>query len=333
MIFKILNKINLPRIYLYRILRQLYFAQNKPILYTNFWDFNPRKKQWWTDFLINSIQDKEFKNGFKIEFTSVFGPRKFSEINLGLKKVFVTGEDTSFRFKDYNDYLINHAQLSIGFKDLESENYVRFPNWMEYFIDPICANLEKRSIVINEFIEKIENVDFKAFCNREIICTMIASHDDHGNGAGLREQCSSIIEQFEKVNYEGRFKNNSNILHEEFQNELQPYLRCCRFNICLENTNSSGYVTEKLFQAFLSGSIPIYWGSNNEPEPEILTGNRVLFFDPDNIIEFEREFMKLNTDSEYLKCFLSKPVFKSEANEIINQRIQKLKTKLLDLLN
>ena len=34
------------------------------------------------------------------------------------------------------------------------------------------------------------------------------------------------------------------------------------FNVAMENTIASGYITEKIGNAFKSGSIPIYWGAN-----------------------------------------------------------------------
>ena len=35
------------------------------------------------------------------------------------------------------------------------------------------------------------------------------------------------------------------------------------FNVAMENTVAPGYITEKIGNAFRSGSIPIYWGSSN----------------------------------------------------------------------
>ena len=37
---------------------------------------------------------------------------------------------------------------------------------------------------------------------------------------------------------------------------LEPF----RFAMAFENANVSGYVTEKIVNAFLAGAIPIYWG-------------------------------------------------------------------------
>lgn len=39
------------------------------------------------------------------------------------------------------------------------------------------------------------------------------------------------------------------------------FLGMYRFNICFENTASPGYTTEKLVDALLAGTIPIYWGN------------------------------------------------------------------------
>lgn len=41
-------------------------------------------------------------------------------------------------------------------------------------------------------------------------------------------------------------------------------LKNYRFSICYENTkNQPGYITEKIFDSFMAGSVPIYWGAPN----------------------------------------------------------------------
>jgi hypothetical protein len=34
-----------------------------------------------------------------------------------------------------------------------------------------------------------------------------------------------------------------------------------RFSLCFENMPMTGYVTEKLFDCFYAGTVPIYWGA------------------------------------------------------------------------
>ena len=43
-----------------------------------------------------------------------------------------------------------------------------------------------------------------------------------------------------------------------------PVLSKYRFSICYENVKDMpGYITEKIFDSFFSGCIPVYWGANN----------------------------------------------------------------------
>ena len=47
--------------------------------------------------------------------------------------------------------------------------------------------------------------------------------------------------------------------HNPVKNKLATIKNYC-FSLCTENSYHPGYVTEKLIDSFLSGSIPIYWG-------------------------------------------------------------------------
>ena len=51
--------------------------------------------------------------------------------------------------------------------------------------------------------------------------------------------------------FPGRGEFNSNHL------AFQKY----RFVLCMENRNATGYITEKILNAFLSGSVPVYYGT------------------------------------------------------------------------
>lgn len=44
-------------------------------------------------------------------------------------------------------------------------------------------------------------------------------------------------------------------------------LKNFKFNLCFENyTGQNGYITEKIFDSFMAGSIPVYWGPDNIEE-------------------------------------------------------------------
>ncbi len=59
-----------------------------------------------------------------------------------------------------------------------------------------------------------------------------------------------------------------------------------KFSYCYENVcNLSNYITEKIFDAFLSGSVPIYWGADNVTEhiPEECFIDRRNFLDMEGL--------------------------------------------------
>jgi hypothetical protein len=71
-----------------------------------------------------------------------------------------------------------------------------------------------------------------------------------------------------------------------------------RFNICYENTkNTPGYITEKIFDCFAAGTIPIYWGASNVDEyiPKDCFIDRNAF----NSMEELYAFMKAMPKEEY----------------------------------
>lgn len=67
----------------------------------------------------------------------------------------------------------------------------------------------------------------------------------HFNAAGYR-----------KVNSGGRFLNNIG----GAVDDKDSFLKNHRFNIAFENSAYPGYTTEKIYDAFIAGCIPIYWG-------------------------------------------------------------------------
>ena len=53
----------------------------------------------------------------------------------------------------------------------------------------------------------------------------------------------------------GSFKNNVGMIKDKFQ-----FLSSYKFSIAMENTEGDGYISEKLIDSFLAGTIPIYYG-------------------------------------------------------------------------
>jgi hypothetical protein len=79
-----------------------------------------------------------------------------------------------------------------------------------------------------------------------------------------------------------------------------------RFTICFENDLYPGYVTEKPFEAYLSGTIPIYYGIDSE---QFLNPSALLNLDNfDSLDKWLYRIDKLNSDPTLYEITYSEPL-------------------------
>lgn len=82
-----------------------------------------------------------------------------------------------------------------------------------------------------------------------------------------------------------------------------------QFNICFENTKQPGYITEKIFDCFMTGTIPIYYGATNI-EKYIPKGCYIdyrQFKSPDEMLNFIQHFKEEEYEAyvKNMKAYLS----------------------------
>ncbi|MBM4111645.1 MAG: glycosyltransferase [Phycisphaerae bacterium] len=87
------------------------------------------------------------------------------------------------------------------------------------------------------------------------------------------------------------------------------FLATHRFTICFENTSSPGYTTEKLVDAFLAGTIPIYWG-NAEVGLEFNRAAMLHAADFPSLDALADRVMELDDDEQARLRMLSEPCYK-----------------------
>ena len=123
-------------------------------------------------------------------------------------------------------------------------------------------------------------------------------------------------------------------LWDKYNNDKQAYVNEFKFNICPENRNVEDYVTEKIFDAFSAGSIPIYYGSNNEPEPGIINQNAVLFWDVKhrkNNEEVREKIQELNSNSKLYAEFIEQEKLTDYAVDYVYDTFIKFSKKLNEI--
>ena len=315
------------------------------ITYCNWWEYNSPDDEWFTQFIRLNFPKYEKYN---ISFCSVFG-KKCNMEKLKGKKIFYTGETLS-NYVNYDELNINEhgsvynlhnswvenygadrqdiCDLSLGFSDFASDDYIRFPIWIwRCFVPVIDFNLIKSKI------DEI-NTNFRRHVpQRE--CVLVAGHDDFGT----REHIYNGLKDIVHITSVGKWHHNSDELwlkyptRDKLGKDKIKYMQDFKFNICPENMDVPNYVTEKIFDAFQSGTIPIYHGALNNPEPEIINKNAVIFwdftYDNKNAINLIQD---LNSNDKYLDEFLHIRRLNENAADIVYDKLMNLKKHIERLL-
>ncbi len=252
-----------------------------------------------------------------IRLISVFGPRFLIKCR-EKKTIFYSAENlhNDHYWDKWADSCLGAVDLSIGFDYIDAPNYCRIPYWI---ITHFPYDGDERKIA--EKIKSINNA--KSLQTKD--CALIAR--DCING--LRTEIYNNLKDIINIECPSRLFHNTDELKTKFHDNKLEYLNQFKFNICPENSNSPGYVTEKIFDAFASGSIPIYYGSDNNPEPNIINPKAVLFwnFKGDNS-ETIKKIKLLATNSDAYEEFASQNKLTSEANMYIQQLYKQLRDKL-----
>lgn len=223
------------------------------------------------DFLIYSCHGKDF-------------------LNFKCARIFYTGENLVPDF--------NLCDYAIGFHHLEfNDRYLRFPNYA-FIRDQFSLLLKTKNFPEKDILKK------KHFCN--FIYSNSTAHP-------ARDEFFHVLNKYKKISSPGKHLNNMNFdigerYAEDWMYTKLAFQSSCKFSIAFENTSTPGYVTEKIMHAFITNSIPIYWG-----DPEVAKDfNHDAFINCHDFRNFEEvvDYVKEvdNNEEIYLRI-LNEPAF------------------------
>ena len=150
-------------------------------------------------------------------------------------RIFLTGEPV---FPDFNIY-----DYALGFNDLTfQDRYLRFPIWLGYEKSWELAK-EKHLIPDEELLGR------KKFCN--------FVYSNAGDNS-IRKNLFETISEYKLIDSGGGYLNN---VGGRCADKLE-FQKAYKFSCAFENSSFDGYVTEKIFDAFAAGTIPIYFGTD-----------------------------------------------------------------------
>jgi hypothetical protein len=293
-----------------------------PVHYYNFWKDQRAKDVWFSRFVEHQGLLKNYSG--KINFYSVLGSLQNLEKLHGGVNLFFSGENMhAERFADFRLLCEQkNFDLYIDFDTTLSEKSIRFPLWLLYMFSPDSS--------YEDITKRVDQLRYSLKDNRKGFCSLVASHDWNG----IRGEMIDALSEIDTISSGGKFRNNTDALNTQFANNKHNFIGQYRFNICPENSNAPGYVTEKIFQSIEAGCIPIYWGADNQPEPGILNQDAILFWtingDNRDVIDKIRQ---LQHESDYFRAFMAQPRFLPNADMKIIEMFDGLKEEILKIID
>lgn len=295
-------------------------ATDKVWLY-NYWE-TPVEKTWLTRFLrAHGFLD----NDKRFSFYSVNGDKRVIRYDKREVKIFITGENVHLpQFYSYKDNMLSEDKidLAIGFDEIENEErYIRFPLWIRTSFLPEWTE--------TEILNHIQRLRYPYIGERNRFAALVARYD-WGN---TRSEIYESLKQVNHIHCPSRVLHNDDTLKKDYQDDKQAYLHQFCFNICPENSNYNGYVTEKVFDSISAGCIPIYWGSDNQPEPNVLNQGAIMLWNIDGDNSHNISLIKqLWENKSELDDFMHQPRLKDSAEDVIMDYFSNLEKSIKSLL-
>ena len=252
-----------------------------------------------TDFSKNFDEENNYftkllRTKYNIEFSmdpdfvihSVYG---YNYLKYKSIRILFTGESNTPDF--------NLSDYGMGFDWITfDDRYLRLPL---YFVRNNSEYYKNCLIPFNYNIADIKN---RKFCN------FIYSN---GNADKKRADFYHELSKYKFIHSGGKYLNN---IGGQIDKKIQ-YQKEFKFSIAFENSSVNGYSTEKILEAKVAGSVPIYWGNpviNKEMNTKAFI-NCHEYKNFDEVIEFIKHID--NNDTEYLKI-LNEPLFKKDIYDL-----------------
>jgi alpha(1,3/1,4) fucosyltransferase len=233
---------------------------------------------------LNNFEITNDVNKANVLLESFFG-KTLKTYKVWYKKIFFSGESWSYDFNDYDIILkSSHTRYNI----------INFPLFAYYILNNNLLNT-----IINR--PKILTIPPK-FC-----CFCVSN-----GGCIPRNRMFEVINSYKKVDSIGKFNNNVGFYINKpyWDNDYINILKQYKFIICFENSKYDTYITEKIVNAQLSNSVPIYWGTNYVKN--VFNINSFIYLENENInqsyIDVLNKVKELDNDDEKYLNFINQPV-------------------------
>lgn len=324
-------------------LRTLYHRYRNPltstdghILYYNWWNKQPADEIWFTTFLQSRGYPERYPKARFVFFSSL-GNTKVLRVDTlahpfahNRKRIYFNGENNHYPgFVPYLNNLLDHhnIDLSLGFDYTDDPRYLRFPLWILEMFPPQSTVDD-----IKHICDQLSHQQWDASIRSRFCALVSGNRGPDDPGAQRRIRLVEKLNTIASVDCAGKLLHNTDELKERFNDNKAEFLKQYKFYICPENASVEGYVTEKVFHAIGSGCIPIYWGANSNPEPDVLNHDAILFWAPDgDNSALLKQIEILQSNDKLYREFFEQPRLKPDAWQVVAGYFDRLENHLNEL--
>ena len=219
------------------------------------------------------------------------------------KKAIKIAYYTENKIPDFSmaDYAV--AQVNINYLD----RYLKIPYIIGWY-----------NIINNSFIEKKRESLLKNLPKKKKFCAAVISN--YNNYSRFRLDFINQLNKYKKVDMGGKYKNNVGKIKDKIL-----FLSSYKFSIAMENSEADGYFSEKIIDAFLAGTIPIYYG--NYMIDEYINPNSYILIRGKNDIKEKIEYIKkIDNDLNLFQKIIHQNIL---IDEKFKEKIEKQKIEFL----
>lgn len=203
----------------------------------------------------------------------------------------------------------SRADYAIGFDNLMYlDRYFRRTT--------LIMSLEKRyfNIKNKDFIEQRRQ---SLLIKKRKFCAAVISN--HLFSDGFRIKFIKELNKYKKVEMGGKYMNN---IGGPVKNKTK-FLSSYKFSIAMENTEGQGYISEKILDSLIAGTIPIYYGGYMIDE--FINPKTFILIKNENDMKKKIDYIKkIDNDEKLYKSILKEKLFIDD-NLVKNNKKEKIK--------
>jgi len=255
--------------------------------------------------------------------------KKWKNVPSSIPKIFFSAENWGIPTEDGFDLYLTPYRT-------DNDKYMRLPTWM-IFIDWFNESLDLTTININDNPNRMPlklamSSHSKSFNEREDFCAFVVSNPV----SQFRNEAFKALNSYKKVNSGGELYNNiGGRLELKYPGggcgDIPKYnfFLKHKFSLSFENSQASGYITEKLLHAKMAGCIPLYWG---DTDTDFVPGSFINLSQLSSPEQIVKVVQKLEENPEMCAKIAATPILNEEKKQVAVNIISRMSKRILELI-